>query len=345
MNSPLTLFILGLTLVSFPVVSSAQDAGCQQERRTEDTALAPQEGDPAPPPKFEAPKLKPPNPAPEDAEKVVADPPAPAKSDPAALKLLATAASRQGGASLAKPGGLESFFVEFGRIRVWRWSKGDDGKWNGLPEEVSKMNISWMRHAGKPSSLRTFWELNGRQVTRAVSGRNDDYHWLDDGSQVSAITKETHPDDYAEVESHRRLSEALIDVAVLAKLQNDGSIWKLSADTTFAGRALRRTPSASTGGLTFTMWLDEKTGDPRHIRVEPVDESAPLMIYEFTYQDDLSKEIFSVAGAKLRFPRQVVVEEQYKGTPKHKVMHLYVRRVAFNAVDEKAAFAPPKRSR
>jgi len=267
---------------------------------------------------------------------------APRTSDEAALKLLAAAAKRQGGASLAQPAGLESFFVDFGRILVWRWSKGEDGKWNGLPEEVSAMNISWMRHDEKPSSLRTYWELNGRKVTRAVSGRHD-YYWLDAGKQTAHITPEAHPDDYAEVQSHRRLSETLIDVAVLATLEKDGSIWTTVDDAAYPGHALHREPAPGAGGLTFTIWLDKKTNDPRHVRVEPVAKDAPTMLYELTYNDELPKELFSVSGAKLRFPREVIVEEKHEGAPKHRVMHLYVKRVAFNAVDEKAAFAPPKR--
>jgi hypothetical protein len=266
------------------------------------------------------------------------------KSDPVALELLSRAAKRQGGAGLATPGGLNSFFVTFGRILVWRWTQGDDGNWTSLSDEVSKMDITWMRHEGKPSSLRTFWELNGRGVTRAVynARSQNGYYWLYDGKQLSSITEETHPDDYAEVNSHRRLSEALIDVAVLAKLAQDGSVWTVVEDTAHPGPALRRTPPAKTGGLTFTMWLDEKTDDPRFVRVEAVDKQAPTMHYELRYQDDLPKEAFSVAGAKLRFPREVVVQEQYAGTPIRQVMQLWVTRVVFNAVDEKAAFAPPR---
>ena len=103
--------------------------------------------------------------------------------------------------------------------------------------------------------------------------------------------------------------------------------------------ALRRTPAPAKGGLTFTLWLDPETKDPHHVRVEPVDDGAPLMHYELRYEDGLSEEIFSVRGADLRFPREIKVFEEYEGIAPREAMSFFVKNVTFNAV-EPMTFAP-----
>jgi hypothetical protein len=256
------------------------------------------------------------------------------KSDPEALAILEAAAKRQGGASLAVPGALRSFRIEFGNIKIWRHTRNSEGQWTSMNEAASVMAIDWMRHEGKPSSLRTFWEINGKKVWRAVYGERgtNGIFWLSDGKEVTPLNEGTHDADREEVVLHRRLSETLLDVAVLHKMRADGSIWTRVDDPAYDGVALRRTPAPGTAGLTFTIWLDEQTRDPHHVRVEPIESDAPTMHYALRYQDDLPASVFSVKGAELRFPREVGVHESYEGIPKRQVMNMFVDHVIFNEV-------------
>ena len=279
--------------------------------------------------------VPPPQPAPTEPAKPDATP---TKSDPEALKLLTAAAERQGGVELAPVDAMQSFSVEFKAIKVYRWTQSDSGEWIKANEAFEDMAIDWMRNPGKESSIRTFWEINGQKVWRAYNSVRDVY-WLSDGTDVTILSPGTHDADREEVQLHRRLSETLLDVAVLRKMLTDGSVWKMSDDETYPGLAVRRTPAPSKGGLTFTIWLGAETKDPRHVRVEPVEEGAPLMHYELTYQDGLPENIFSVKGAELRFPRKIVVFEEFAGIPPRIVMEFFVKRVSFNAV-EPTTFAP-----
>ncbi len=296
----------------------------------------------SPPPPVPAPTPLPPG-AGDDAPQ--APPPAPkatdddaARSDPEALALLAAAAERQGGEALAATGALRSFRIEFAAIKVWRWTQNEAGTWNSANEVFDSMAIDWMRNPGKDSSLRTFWEINGKKIWRAVHPPRGVF-WLSDGKEITILTEGTHDADREEVLLQRRLSETLLDVAVLHKLRNDGSVWTMVDDAAYEGLALHRTPAPGTTGLTFTIWLDTATKDPHHVRVEPVANGAPTMHYELRYQDDLPASIFYVKGADLRFPREVGVLEEYPGIAPHKVMNFFVRNVTFNAV-ETSAFKP-----
>lgn len=277
----------------------------------------------------------PPPPAPRSETEVEAP-----KSDPEALELLAQAAARQGGETLAAPESMQSFHVEFRNLKVWTHVRNDDGSWTSANEAVQQLDIDWKRNAGLASSLRTFWELNGRKVWRAVNVQAArTVFWLSDGADVTILSEGTHDADREEVLLHRRLSETLLDVAVLHKMRTDGSVWKRVADDTYEGPALHRTPAPGSSGLTFTIWLDPETKDPRHVRVEPVEADAPEMHYALTYQDDLPANLFSVEGATLRFPRKITVRERYEGIPLREVMEMFVKRVVFNQVDA-ATFLP-----
>jgi len=262
------------------------------------------------------------------------------KSDEKAIEYLNQAIARQGGAALARVGGLASFRLEFGRVIVQRRKEQEDGTVVYATEEAERLDIDWMHHDESESSLKTQWELNGRVTTRAVFGPRA-YYWMHDGETFTAISAQTHEDDVAEIQQHRRLSRALIDVAVLKKLTTDGSVWKLLEDPYYPGIALKRTPPrTATGALTFTLWLDRRTMDPYAIKVEPIERGASILHYRLTYVPGYPK----IDGAEIRFPQRVTVLEQRIPAQEPKMaMDLWLRRVAFNGVDRKA-FAPPQKT-
>ncbi len=266
--------------------------------------------------------------------------PAQPKSDVHALAVLEVAAAEQGGEALAKPGGLTNFRVEFSRVQVQQAKRQDDGSIVYGTNEASALEIDWMRNeGGKPSSLRTYWKIDGKEITRAVMG-DEDYYWLFDGTETTQLQESVHPDDVDEIHLHRRLSETLLDVAVLHKLVGDGSVWRNVDDPLHAGTALHRTPPARSGGLTFTLWIDNDTSIVTHVRVEPIEKAASTLHYELGYMKDRPV----VSGADLRFPQHVIVHEQ-RPTDKEpkKVMELRLKRVFFNTKAVNAdTFAPPQ---
>ena len=271
-----------------------------------------------------------PVPAPAAAEK-------PGESDSVALAYLEEAAETQGGAALAAPGALRSFRVEFSRGEVRQAKKQVDGTTFYAWEELSRLEIDWKRNAGKPSSLRTFWEMNGKVLTLAVIG-DEDYYWENDGQQTTQIQEATHPDDVDQIHRYRRLSESLLDVAVLHKLRQDGSIWTRVEDTAHEGIALRRTPPEGGNGLKLTIWIDPNSSEVKHVRLDPIEDGASTLHYELAYMKDRPV----VSGADLRFPQHVIVHEQRIAEQRpQKVMELRLQKVFFNAVADDV-FYPPK---
>ncbi len=267
-------------------------------------------------------------------------PPAePATSDEAALRLLRAAVERQGGKELADAGALRSFRVEFGRVKAF--VEDDSESASGVKSgsgELSEFVIDWLHHDDAASSLRTSWvtSADGKRVAQAVIGTRDAF-WISADGVTQNVTRDSHPEDVEQLLAQRRLTEALLDVAVLRKMLADGSVWKSVTDAAHPGTALRREPPKGSG-LHLTLWFDAETLDPRWVRVEPSEADAATLHYEFEYDAERPK----VSGATLRFPFKThVFEQKAKDAPLRRTLDLYAAAVKFNTLTL-SDFAPPR---
>ena len=341
------LLSVGGTLSS---AANAQEVPPQEPAPAPQNAPEPQDPPAVPPGEAPAPVLPAPDgegapaaagePATVDSEPTAAPDTPTAEEDAAARELLTAAAARQGGATLAAPGGsLDSFRIVFHKVTLWR--PDAQGGRSRVDSESPGLIVYW-----KGGQIRTDWRLVGdKPVVRGVmhrrkpDGTTADYPWLFDGKATTSLLNAAYKKDREEIDRDRKIADALIQVAVLRAMLTDGSTWKVVDDPAFEGTAIRRTPPAgSATPLRLTLWLDPATRDVTGAKLAPNEPGESTMFYGLAYHPEFPK----VKDGVLRFPFKFTVREQRVAEQEpFPVMEAMASEASFNDVPD-SDFVPPK---
>jgi hypothetical protein len=318
---------LTLALVALGALSLSGDSGARAE---DEAPVQPAEpSDPAEP----AEPVEPAGPAePEDGTGGAADRPGRDRataSDPEAVALLRRAAARQGGAELE----VQSFRAEFGRVKMVRERVREDGSVlrTQVESDPPGMLVDW-----KQGSLRTNWSFDGTRTVRAWNAPRKTA-WIVTGEEtrLRLLSPERDAQDVEQLEQHREIVGTLLDLALLGRMLDDGSVWtrvpeeRLAPYERYPGVALHRRPADPARQVEFTVWIDPESLDPRAAVVPPSEPGASILHYELRYHATLPP----VDGAELRFPFEVKVREQrvVEQEPMP-ILEVSVRRLVVNQV-------------
>jgi hypothetical protein len=308
---------------------------------------------PAPPAKDEPPAPKPPAETPQEPAPA---PPKPAEptaaevaADAKARTILAKAADRQNAGDLAEPGKLTSFHVVFQKATFERTTKTATGEKTQLVEtETGGLVFDWMK-----GSIKTQVTIDERTTTKAWYEPMK-IGWIHDGTSVASLSGAKYKSDFEQLQFHRKVVSQLLDVALLAKLLKEPTLWRVvpGAGGPEKTVAVERVVRADTSyAVPLKLWIANPSegvyGDVVAASMAPTADGGATVLYDFTYHEEYPKVRVKTgdaepADAALRFPFQVTVHEQREGSPeKVKVLEVYTRSVDVNTVVD-SDFHQPK---
>ena len=311
--------------------------------------------DPAPPPPKPAPvdpPVEPPvgtdsssddsgkKPGPDGAQKPPVAPPTksdapavPLVSDKVALEHLQKAVDRQGGAALK--GAVNALHLKFAKAVGHRAGGSPDANaQGGFETDRGGLEISWLA----PNLIRTKMVINGKTKIRGQFIKfGKATAWMHDGTTYTTLTGEKYAKDVKQLTDQLELVQALLDVALLRRMQTDGSVWRIDAKAQEADKdgailLLRVPPKTKVGEsekLPLIVRLDPKTYLPLGLLILPRQAGDPLLRISLKFE---KSHPTVEGGGDARFPFEVHVEE--KATPEskfEKVVDLWVESVKFNA--------------
>jgi hypothetical protein len=294
-----------------------------------------------------------PEPKADATEKPAPDAAAVAASDKKAREILAHAAERQNAGDLAEAGRLESFHVVFHSARFEREKtneKGEPMTPDTVDTDVDGLVVDW-----KQGSIKTQLTVDGNTITKAWYDPRK-AGWVYDGTKVSSLLGADRRADYDQLQFHRKIIDQLVDVAILAKMVNDKSRWRVLDDSAPYEKtvAIQRLPTAEAPEtVQIVLWVENPAegeyGDIVAASMPPTERGGATLYYRFAYDEKYPEMRRNgpngLEPAKMRFPKGVGVYEQRPDeTTPREVLRVITRSVDINSVKDED-FRQPRASR